>query len=133
MVGAGMAWGVYSLRGKGAGDPLATTAGNFLRAVPFAAGLSLMLLSLTRADVRGVAYAIASGALTSGVGYAIWYAALRGLTATGAATVQLSVPVIAAIGGVMLLGEPITLRLLAASTAILGGIALVIARPKPAG
>jgi drug/metabolite transporter (DMT)-like permease len=133
MVGAGVAWGVYSLRGKGAGDPLATTAGNFLRAVPFAAGLSLLLLSLARADVQGVMYAIASGALTSGVGYAIWYAALRGLTATGAATVQLSVPVIAAIGGVMLLSEPITLRLLGASAAILGGIALVTARPKPAG
>ncbi len=133
MVGAGVAWGVYSLRGKGAGDPLATTAGNFLRAVPFAAGLSLLLLSLARADVLGVAYAIASGALTSGVGYAIWYAALRGLTATGAATVQLSVPVIAAIGGVMLLGEPITLRLLGASAAVLGGIALVISRPKPVG
>jgi drug/metabolite transporter (DMT)-like permease len=133
MVGAGVAWGVYSLRGTGAGDPLATTAGNFLRAVPFAVGLSLLLLSLARADVRGVAYAIASGALTSGVGYAIWYAALRGLTATSAATVQLSVPVIAAIGGVMLLGEPITLRLLGASAAILGGIAVVIVRPKPVG
>lgn len=131
MAGAGVAWGVYSLRGKGAGDPLATTAGNFLRAVPFAVGLSLLLLSLARADVQGVAYAMASGALTSGVGYAIWYAALRGLTATSAATVQLSVPVIAAIGGVVLLGEPITLRLLGASAAILGGIALVIARPKP--
>jgi drug/metabolite transporter (DMT)-like permease len=130
MVGAGVAWGVYSLRGKAAGDPLATTAGNFLRAVPFAAGLSLLLHSLARADVQGVAYAIASGALTSGVGYAVWYAALRGLTATSAATVQLSVPVIAAIGGVMLLGEPITLRLLAASAAILGGIALVIAKRK---
>lgn len=133
MVGAGVAWGVYSLRGKGAGDPLATTAGNFLRAVPFAAGLSLLFLSLARADFQGVAYAITSGALTSGVGYAIWYAALRGLPATSAAAVQLSVPVIAAIGGVMLLGEPITLRLLGASAAILGGIALVIARPKSAG
>jgi len=133
MVGAGVAWGVYSLRGKGAGDPLATTAGNFLRAVAFAAGLSLLFLSLAHADVQGVVYAIASGALTSGVGYAIWYAALRGPTATGAATVQLSVPVIAAIGGVLLLGESITLRLLGASAAILGGIALVIARQKPVG
>ncbi|MGQ0578406.1 MAG: DMT family transporter [Betaproteobacteria bacterium] len=132
MVGAGVAWGVYSLRGKGA-DPLPTTAGNFLRAVPLAAGLSLLLLSLARADVQGVAYAVASGALTSGVGYAIWYAALRGLRATSAGTVQLSVPVIAAIGGAMLLGEPITLRLLGASAAILGGIALVITRPKPVG
>lgn len=131
MVGGGVAWGAYSLRGKGAVDPLATTAGNFLRAVPFAAGLSLLFISLARADVQGVVYALVSGALTSGVGYAIWYAGLRGLTATGAATVQLSVPVIAAIGGVMLLGEPISLRLLSASAAILGGIALVIARQKP--
>ncbi len=133
MVIAGVAWGVYSLRGKGTGDPLVTTAGNFLRTVPLAAGLSLLLLSMAHADIRGVAYAIASGGLTSGVGYAIWYTALRGLTATGAATVQLSVPVIAALGGVLLLSEPITLRLLGASAAILGGIALVIARQKPVG
>ena len=133
MVGAGIAWGVYSLRGKGAGDPLAATTGNFLRSVPFAVLLSLMLLSMARVDAEGFAYAIASGALTSGVGYAIWYAALRGLQATSAATVQLSVPVIAAIGGVILLGEPITLRLLGASTAVLGGIALVVLRPNPGG
>ena len=132
MVGAGIAWGVYSLHGKGAGDPLAATAGNFLRAVPFAMILSLLLLTTARVDTEGVAYAIASGALTSGVGYAIWYAALRSLTATGAATVQLSVPVIAAIGGILLLVEPITLRLLGASIAILGGIALVVVRPKSA-
>lgn len=133
MVLAGVAWGVYSLRGRGAGDPLATTAGNFLRTVPFAAGLSLLLLSMARVDFPGVAYAIASGALTSGVGYAIWYAALRGMTATSAATVQLSVPVIAALGGVLLLGEPITMRLLGASIAILGGIALVITKPNSVG
>jgi drug/metabolite transporter (DMT)-like permease len=130
MVAAGVAWGVYSLRGKGAGNPLAATAGNFLRAVPFAIGLSLALFAALRVDAAGMAYAIASGALTSGVGYAIWYAALRGLTSTAAATVQLSVPVIAAIGGILLLGEPITLRLIGASAAILGGIALVIARPR---
>ena len=133
MVGAGIAWGVYSLRGKGAGDPLAATTGNFLRAVPFAVILSLVLLTMARVDAEGIAYAIASGALTSGVGYAIWYAALRGLKATSAATVQLSVPVIAAIGGVILLGEPITLRLLGASIAVLGGIALVVLRPNPGG
>lgn len=133
MVGAGIAWGVYSLRGKGAGDPLAATAGNFLRAVPFAVMSSLVLLATARADAEGIAYAIASGALTSGVGYAIWYAALRGLSATGAATVQLSVPVIAAIGGVLVLGEPITLRLLGASIAVLGGIALVVSKPKAGG
>jgi len=132
-VAAGIAWGVYSLRGKGTGDPLAATAGNFLRAVPFAVTLSLALLTMARVDAEGIAYAIASGALTSGIGYAIWYAALRGLKATSAATVQLSVPVIAAIGGVMLLGEPITLRLLGASIAVLGGIALVVLRPNSAG
>ena len=133
MVGAGVAWGVYSLRGKGAGDPLAATAGNFLRAVPFAMILSLVLLTTARVDAEGIAYACASGALTSGVGYAIWYAALRGLKATSAATVQLSVPVIAAIGGVILLGEPLTLRLLGVSIAVLGGIALVVVRLKPDG
>ncbi len=133
MVGAGIAWGVYSLRGKGAGDPLAATAGNFLRAIPFALISSLVLSATARADADGIAYAIASGALTSGVGYAIWYAALRGLSATGAATVQLSVPVIAAIGGVLVLGEPITPRLLGASIAVLGGIALVVIKPKTGG
>ena len=133
MVGAGIAWGVYSLRGKGAGDPLAATAGNFLRAVPFAVTLSLALLTMARVDAKGIAYAIASGALTSGIGYAIWYAALRGLKATSAATIQLSVPVIAAIGGVLLLGEPITLRLFGASIAVLGGIALVIVKSRPGG
>ncbi len=130
MAGAGAAWGVYSLRGRGGDDPLAATAGNFLRAVPFAGVLSLILLVTVRADAEGVAYAMASGALTSGVGYAIWYAALPGLRATGAATVQLSVPVITAGGGVLLLGEPVTLRLLGASVAVLGGIALVVLRSK---
>jgi drug/metabolite transporter (DMT)-like permease len=123
----------YSLRGKGAGDPLAATAGNFLRAVAFAAALSLALQATARVDAEGIAYAIASGAITSGVGYAIWYAALRGLKAASAATVQLSVPVIAAIGGVLLLGEPLTLRLIGASVAVLGGIALVVLRPKSVG
>jgi drug/metabolite transporter (DMT)-like permease len=126
MIGAGTAWGVYSLRARGAGDPLIATTGNFLRAAPFAMGLSLLSLSHTRVDVAGAAYAIASGALTSGVGYAIWYAALRGLKATSAATVQLSVPVITAAGGTLLLGEPVTLRLVGASITVLGGIALVI-------
>jgi drug/metabolite transporter (DMT)-like permease len=125
MLGAGIAWGIYSLRGKGSRDPLAETAGNFLRAVPFALALSLAMLSLASVDRVGALYAIASGALASGVGYAIWYTALKGLKATSAATVQLSVPVITAVGGVILLGEQITLRLVIASAAILGGIALV--------
>jgi drug/metabolite transporter (DMT)-like permease len=126
MLGSGIAWGIYSLRGKGAGDPIGVTAGNFLRAVPLAAGLSIAMLPWASLDSAGFWYAILSGALTSGVGYVIWYAALRGLNATTAATVQLSVPVIAAAGGIMLLGESITPRLLIASAAILGGVALVI-------
>ena len=126
MMGAGVAWGAYSLRGKGAGDPTRVTAGNFLRAVPFAAALSALMFGSTSLDDAGTGYAIASGALTSGVGYAVWYAALPSLKSAKAATIQLSVPVIAALGGVLLLGEPLTLRLVLSSTAILGGIALVI-------
>jgi drug/metabolite transporter (DMT)-like permease len=125
MLAAGIAWGIYSLRAKGAIDPTRVTAGNFMRAAPFAAGLSIVMLPSVSLDGSGILYAIASGALASGVGYAIWYKALRGLKAASAATVQLSVPVIAAIGGIAFLGEPVTLRLLIASTAILGGIALV--------
>lgn len=130
MLGAGVAWGFYSLRGKGAGDPTGVTAGNFMRAAPMALVLSLVLLSqpVVRAslDTAGFGYALASGALTSGIGYAIWYTALPALKATQAATVQLSVPVIAALGGIVFLGETLTLRLILASTAILVGIALVI-------
>ena len=126
MLSAGVAWGVYSLRGKGAGDPTKVTAGNFLRAVPFAAALSLIMLNGTSLDNAGFWYAVSSGALASGIGYAIWYTALPALKATNAATVQLSVPVIAALGGIVFLGEPITLRLVLASVAILGGIALVL-------
>jgi len=128
MIGAGVAWGVYSLRGRGAGDPTRVTAGNFVRTVPMALGLSLLLLSQAQLDAAGVAYAIASGAITSGIGYAIWYTALPALKATHAATLQLSVPVIAAVGGIVLLGEPLSLRLVLAAAAILGGIALVIRR-----
>lgn len=126
MLFAGISWGIYSLRGRGAGDPTTVTAGNFLRAVPFAALLSLAMLSRVSVDVPGALYAMASGALASGVGYAIWYTAVRELKATSAATVQLSVPVIAALGGVAFLGEPITLRLVLCSAAILGGVAMVI-------
>ena len=123
-----MAWGVYSLRGKGAGDPLRVTAGNFMRAVPIAVAitLSVVLLHTTALDAAGFGYAVASGALASGIGYAIWYTVLPALNTSQAATVQLSVPLIAAVGGVLLLGEPLTLRLVLASVAILGGIALVM-------
>ncbi|GAA0785138.1 DMT family transporter [Marinobacterium sediminicola] len=126
MLAAGCAWGVYSLRGRGAGDPTRVTAGNFMRAAPLALLLSIVTMSQANLDIAGVAYAIASGALASGVGYAIWYTSLPMLKATSAATVQLSVPVIASVGGILLLGEALTLRLVLASIAILGGIALVI-------
>lgn len=128
---AGIAWGVYSLRGRGAGDPAQITAGNFLRAVPLTLLLSLILVSQAKFDVSGVLYAIASGALASGIGYALWYAVLPALKNTVAASVQLSVPVIAAFGGVLLISEPLTLRLTLTSIAILGGIAMVITK-KPA-
>ncbi|HSO83666.1 DMT family transporter [Thiocapsa sp.] len=126
MIGAGMAWGVYSVRGKGAGDPIRVTAGNFLLTVPITALLSLLMITEVSPDAVGIGYAVASGALTSALGYALWYRVLPMLRATSAATVQLSVPVIVAIGGVALLAEPITLRLVLASAAVLGGIALVI-------
>lgn len=126
MLGAGVAWGIYSLRGKGAGDPIHVTAGNFLRAVPIAVALSLLMLKGSSLDTAGFWYAVSSGALASGIGYAIWYTVLPSLKATNAATVQLSVPVIAALGAIVILGEPITLRLVLASAAILGGIALII-------
>ena len=135
MLGAGVAWGIYSLRGKGAGDPTRVTAGNFLRAAPVAVALSLLMLGLQGGtpDAAGIGYALASGALTSGIGYAIWYTALPALKATTAATVQLSVPVLAALGGIAFLGEAVTLRLGLASAAILGGIALVVLQKRAAG
>ena len=127
MIAAGIAWGIYSLQGKKSiGDPTATTAGNFMRTIPFTIIFSLCGLHWLSIDSEGVYYAIASGAITSGVGYAIWYTALPGLQATQAAVVQLSVPIIAAAGGILFLGEQMTIRLIVASVAILGGIALVI-------
>ena len=130
MIGAGIAWGIYSLRGKGAGDPTRVTAGNFMRAVPITVVLSLSMLDFASVDAAGFYYAIASGALASGLGYATWYTVLPALKNTSAATVQLSVPVIAALGGIVFLGESITLRLVLASVAILGGIALVIVQKR---
>lgn len=133
MLGAGVAWGVYSLRGRGGGDPVSATAGNFLRAAPIALALSALTFNRIALDLPGLGYAVASGALASGIGYAIWYTALPALKSTTAATVQLSVPVIAALGGIALLGEPVTLRLVLASIAVLGGILLVIREKQPAG
>jgi len=127
MTVAGVAWGVYSLRGRGLDNPLAATAGTFLRAAPMALALSVLLYGRAHASPAGILLALASGALTSGIGYVIWYAALKGLSAIRAAAVQLSVPPIAAFGAVLFLAEPLTPRLAAASAAILGGIALVLA------
>ena len=126
MLAAGVAWGVYSLRGRDSGDPLKVTAGNFLRAVPIGIALNIMMFNTVSLDKAGFWYAVSSGALASGIGYALWYRAIPVLKATSAAVVQLSVPIIAALGGIVFLGEPVTLRLLLASAAILGGIALVI-------
>ena len=126
MLGAGVAWGVYSLRGRGLGDPTHETAGNFIRAVPMAEVLSVLFYSSVEIAPLGALYAVASGALASGLGYAIWYMALPHLRATTAATIQLSVPALAAVGGVIVLSEPVTLRLAVCSIAILGGVGLFI-------
>jgi drug/metabolite transporter (DMT)-like permease len=126
MTVAGISWGFYTLRGRGSQNPLADTAGNFVYAVPMV--LIVLVVSLKNVFIssNGIFYAVLSGALASGVGYVIWYAALRGLTTTRAATVQLSVPVIAAWSGVMFLSENVSVRLLLAGILILGGIALVL-------
>ena len=132
MLLAGVAWGAYSLRGKGAKDPVGVTAGNFLRAAPLALLMWGLMAGQASVSAAGLAYALCSGALTSGLGYVAWYAALPQLKAGTAASVQLSVPLLAAIGAVLLLGESWTLRLSLAGAAILGGIALVVlARPGP--
>ncbi|HEY8539173.1 MAG TPA: DMT family transporter [Steroidobacteraceae bacterium] len=130
MLAAGVAWGCYSLRGSGSNNATAETAGNFVHAVPFAIAASVVALPIAQLDKLGVLYAIASGVLASGIGYAIWYAALPGLTATSAATVQLLVPALAAFAGIWLLDEQLTLRLVLATVAILGGIALVVIDQK---
>jgi drug/metabolite transporter (DMT)-like permease len=130
---AGVAWGVYSLRGRrDPTDPRVSTAGNFARSVPFAVALVGAAIAAHGLHVTpaGAALAAASGAIASGLGYVAWYAALRGLTATRAAVLQLLVPVIAALGGVALLAEPVTARLLGGGTAILGGVALAALAPR---
>jgi drug/metabolite transporter (DMT)-like permease len=126
MAVAGIAWGFYTLRGRGSANPLGDTAGNFVYSVPMV--LIVLLVSIGNISVssNGAMYAVLSGALASGVGYVIWYAALRGLTATRAATVQLSVPVIAAWSGVVFLAEDVSARLVIAGVLILGGIALAV-------
>jgi drug/metabolite transporter (DMT)-like permease len=126
MVVAGVSWGFYSLRGRGTADPLAATTDNFVRAVPLVAVVSLATLRRAEVSGEGVALAVLSGAVASGVGYVIWYAALKGLTATRAATVQLAVPVLAALGGVVFLSEGISIRLVLAALMILGGVGLAV-------
>ena len=126
MAAAGAAWAVYSLRGRRAGDATAVTAGNFIRAVPLALVLNLVLWPQARWDPAGLALALASGALASGLGYAVWYTALRGLSATRAAVSQLCVPALTAAAGVLLLNEALTPGLVLATVAVLGGVALVI-------
>lgn len=126
MVAAGIAWGAYTLRGRGAGDPIRVNAGNFTRSAGLAMALSLFLMHDIALDWLGIGYALLSGALTSAIGYAIWYAVLPHLRAVSAACVQLSVPVIAAVGGAILLGEATTLRLAISTLAVLSGIALVV-------
>lgn len=128
MVVAGFGWGIYSLLGRVAGDPLQTTASNFVYSVPVAIAIAVLFIGSADLSASGVVLAVASGAVASGLGYAIWYAALRGLRASQAATVQLSVPVIAAIGGALFLMEQFTLRLVIASVLTLGGIWLVLSQ-----
>lgn len=126
MLVAGIGWGAYSLLGRGSSQPLLDTGANFIRTLPLVLLLGLAMLNHVDLTSRGVWLAILSGAIASGMGYALWYRALSGLTATQAAVFQLSVPVIAAVGGVIFMGEAVSLRLTLASLMILGGIALVI-------
>ncbi|RRV18078.1 DMT family transporter [Pseudomonas saudiphocaensis] len=125
MIISGVAWGAYSLLGRGIGDPLAATAGNFIRAVPMGAALCLLTLPAQGWDQDGVLLALLSGGLTSGVGYALWYAVVPRLASTQAASIQLSVPLLTVLAGSMWLGEALTSRLLISGLAILGGIVLV--------
>jgi drug/metabolite transporter (DMT)-like permease len=132
MIASGVAWGVYSLRGRQSGNPIAATAGNFARTLPFAAGALVASWAASSVTPRGAALALVSGAITSGLGYVIWYLALRDLTATRAAIVQLAVPLLAAAGGTLVLDEEPTARLAVASVLILGGVAsAVLAKASP--
>jgi drug/metabolite transporter (DMT)-like permease len=130
MLASGIAWGVYSLFGRGLSNPAAATAGNFLRALPLTIALSLLALPWLQLDARGVLYAVLSGALTSGLGYVMWYRVLQHMRAMTASTVQLSAPVLATLAGIVLLGEALTRDLLVASLLILGGIWLILRHGK---
>jgi drug/metabolite transporter (DMT)-like permease len=132
MSAAGAAWGFYTLRGRGSSDPLGETTGNFIRSVPMVVVAAVLFFSQVSLSTRGIILAVLSGAIASGVGYTVWYAALKHHTATRAAVLQLSVPVIAAFGGVMVLAEVMTTRLVIAAALILGGIGITIAGRKRA-
>jgi drug/metabolite transporter (DMT)-like permease len=123
---AGASWGAYSLIGRGSRNPMADTAGNFIRCAPIGVILILAGSALSRPSATGIAYALASGALASGLGYIVWYGVLPKLSRTRAAFVQLTVPAIAAMGGVLLIGEALTWRLLVATAGIVGGVALAL-------
>jgi drug/metabolite transporter (DMT)-like permease len=125
MTVAGIAWGVYTLKGRHSADPLLDTAYNFIRTVPFSVLLVIIALRHNSFTIEGILLAVLSGGIASGIGYMIWYIALRGISDTQAAVVQLSVPIIAAIGGIIFMSEAITLRLTMSAVAILGGILLV--------
>lgn len=126
MAAAGVAWGFYTLRGKGSSDPLGDTTGNFIRSVPMIGVAAIPFLSQIDLSARGVILAMLSGAIASGVGYTVWYAALKHHTSARAAVLQLAVPVITAFGGVVLLSEAMTTRLSIGAALILGGIAMAI-------
>jgi drug/metabolite transporter (DMT)-like permease len=124
MILAGVAWGLYTLGGRGTRDPLGQTAGNFARAIPMVLAASLAAHGRLHLEPRGVLLGVLSGALASGIGYVLWYQALGGLSKLSAAIVQMAVPILAAAGGIAFLGEHLTLRLLVASVLVLGGVGL---------
>ena len=130
MLVSGIAWGIYSLRGKGVSAPVAMTAGNFTRSAPLAIIASAVAFSAVHMEPLGILLALISGVVTSGLGYVLWYKALRGLTTTQASIVQLMVPVLAAFGGVVFLSEQMSIRLIGASALILGGVALAVIKRK---
>jgi len=130
MVVAGIAWGVYSILGKRVINPSQSTAENFIRASIITLLLSLVFIDNMSISTQGILFAIASGAITSGIGYAIWYAVIPLLKAASSASLQLTVPVIATVGGVIWLSEEVSIRIALASISILGGVAMVILLPK---
>ena len=129
MAVAGLGWGVYSLAGRSEADPLAATAGNFLLAAPVAVGLALLHPDAQAVSAVGLGYGVVAGVITSGLGYALWYRVLPQIPATAAAVAQLLVPILAALGGALLLGEVPSARLLVTGAVVLGGVAFSLTHP----